>query len=157
MAKNTSSPMSPSRRTVMSGGGSGIPARRGRLIGKARNGRRTADASAHPNSRFTARRHNAGDRPDWQNPEGLPLSAICSAAAARHHSAGERAFDWEHGVFLGSACVRRPRRRARSGRRAPPRPFAMLPFCGYNMADYFLHWLSFGQRTDRSKLPKVYS
>src|SRR5207249_655485 len=67
------------------------------------------------------------------------------------------AFDWEHGVFLGSSCGSETTAAALGQAGVLRRdPFAMLPFCGYNMADYFAHWLAFAQRTDRSKLPKVY-
>ena len=67
------------------------------------------------------------------------------------------AFDWEHGVFLGSACGSETTA-AMLGQAGVLRhdPFAMLPFCGYNMGDYFAHWLSFAQRTDRARLPKIY-
>jgi phosphoenolpyruvate carboxykinase (GTP) len=67
------------------------------------------------------------------------------------------AFDWEHGVFMGSACGSETTAAALGQAGILRRdPFAMLPFCGYNMGDYFAHWLSFAQRTDRAKLPKVY-
>jgi phosphoenolpyruvate carboxykinase (GTP) len=67
------------------------------------------------------------------------------------------AFDWEHGVFLGSACGSETTAAA-TGKSGVLRrdPFAMLPFCGYHMGDYFANWLSFARRTDRSKLPKIY-
>ena len=115
--------------------------------------------AAHPNARFTTpARQCPVISPEWESPGGVPISAMLfGGRRGGVVPLVNEALSWRHGTFLGS-IMSSETTAAAAGAVGTLRfdPFAMLPFCGYNMADYFAHWLSFAQRTERSKLPKVY-
>lgn len=115
--------------------------------------------AAHPNSRFCAPLENLSSlSPDWENGEGVELDAILfGGRRATNVPLVVQSRSWEHGVFMGST-ISSEQTAAAEGPVGKLRrdPFAMLPFCGYNMADYFGHWLEIGQMVEEDKLPRIF-
>jgi len=126
-------------------------------LGNPWNGKTSTEKGAHPNSRFTAPAENCPTiAPEFATGEGVPISAIIfGGRRAKAEPLVYQAKDWDHGVFIGSAMASETTA-AIVGQVGVVRhdPMAMLPFCGYNMAEYFQHWIDMGKKMTNP--PKIF-
>jgi phosphoenolpyruvate carboxykinase (GTP) len=147
--------MTPGREPWWEGIGDDPPA--GLINWKGEHWDSSKGPAAHPNSRYTVPANQSPSiSPKWEAPEGVPISAfIFGGRRARTAPLVYESFDWQHGVFVG-ATMASETTAAITGDVGVVRrdPMAMLPFCGYNMADYFAHWLEMGKKIP--KPPKIF-
>ncbi len=128
--------------------------------GKPWNGKVDTCTGAHPNSRFTAPAKNCPClSSEFENPEGVPISAfVFGGRRAKLAPLVYQSRDWNHGVFVGSIMASETTAAAAGAVGVVRRdPMAMLPFCGYDMADYWQHWIDIGATLDPDKAPKIFN
>ena len=128
--------------------------------GKPWNGKVDEIKGAHPNSRFTAPAKNCPCiSSEFENPNGVPVSAIVfGGRRAKLAPLVYQSRDWNHGVFVGSIMASETTAAASGAVGVVRRdPMAMLPFCGYDMADYWQHWINIGATLDADKAPKIFN
>ncbi|MCQ2462028.1 MAG: phosphoenolpyruvate carboxykinase (GTP) [Clostridia bacterium] len=128
--------------------------------GKPWNGKTDEIKGAHPNSRFTAPAKNCPCiSSEFENPQGVPISAfVFGGRRAKLAPLVYQSRNWNHGVFVGSIMASETTAAASGAVGVVRRdPMAMLPFCGYNMADYWQHWIDIGKTLDSDKAPKIFN
>ena len=128
--------------------------------GRPWNGKTSEEKGAHPNSRFTAPAVNCPCiSSEFENPAGVPISAIVfGGRRAKLAPLVYQSRSWNHGVFVGSIMASESTAAAAGAVGVVRRdPMAMLPFCGYNMADYWQHWIDIGAGLDEDKAPKIFN